>query len=183
MSVVVETSSAAKTVRTAVIIAGVLAIAFGVAILVWPTKTAVALTAVIAFYAIVAGIVYAIIGLISKTLGTGGRIGHVLLGVLYVVAGVFAFSELQASAAFLAAFLAVVLGVMWIIEGFVALFTLGRARSKVLTILFAIISVIAGVVLVTSPLWSALFLWWLAGISLVVLGVLNVVRAVAAGKD
>lgn len=172
-----------KGARLALLIAGLAAVGFGIAVLVWPTKTAVALTGVIAFYAIIAGIAYAAIGVFSKNLGIGGRIGHVLLGVLYVVAGGYAFSSLQESAAFLAIFLTVLVGVMWLVEGFVSLFALGQSDSKVLTIVFAIISILAGFTLLSGPLWGAVFLWWFLGIALVVLGLLNVVRALTGKKN
>lgn len=84
------------------------------------------------------------LGIVSRDLGLGGRIGQVLLGVLYVVAVVIAFGSLQMSAAFLA--------------------------------VFALISVIAGVTLLTSPLWGAVFLWWFLGIALIVQGVVNILR-------
>jgi uncharacterized membrane protein HdeD (DUF308 family) len=45
------------------------------------------------------------------------------------------------------------------------------------TVIFAIISVLAGFALLSTPVWGAGFLWWLFAISLVVLGVLNVARA------
>ena len=35
----------------------------------------------------------------------------------------------------------------------------------------------AGIILLLSPLWGAIVLWWLLGISLVVLGIIQVVRA------
>lgn len=173
----------AKGARLALLIGGVAAVGFGIAVLAWPTKAAVALTGVIAVYALIAGIVYATLGFFSKELGAGGRIGHVILGVLYVIAGVYAFSSLQRSAAFLALFLTILVGVMWIIEGFTALFTLSGSGSKVLTIVFAIISIIAGFTLLSSPLWGAVLLWWLLGISLVVLGALNVIRAITGKKS
>lgn len=172
-----------KGARLALLIGGVAAIGFGVAVLVWPTKAAVALTGVIAVYAIIAGVVYAALGLFSKGLGAGGRIGHVLLGVLYVVAGAYAFGSLQQTAAFLALFLTIMVGVMWVIEGFTALFTIGRAGgSKVLTIVFAIVSVLAGFTLLSSPLWGAVFLWWFLGIALIVLGALNALRGITGKK-
>lgn len=175
-------STAAKGARLALLVAGLAAVGFGIAVLAWPTKAAVALTGVIAVYAVIAGIVYVALGFFAKGLGAGGRIGHVLLGVLYVLAGIYAFSSLQRSAAFLAVFLTVMVGVMWIMEGFTALFTLGNSNSKGLTIAFAIISVLAGFSLLSSPLWSAVFLWWLLGISLLVLGALNVIRALTGKK-
>ena len=171
-----------KGARLALLIGGLAAVGFGIAVLAWPTKAAVALTGVIAVYAIISGIVYAALGIFSKALGAGGRIGHVLLGLLYVIAGVFAFSSLQQSAAFLALFLTIMVGVMWVIEGFTALFTLGQSGSKIATIIFAILSVIAGFTLLSSPLWGAVFLWWFLGISLVVLGILNVLRALVGRK-
>ncbi|OJX70209.1 MAG: hypothetical protein BGO95_04225 [Micrococcales bacterium 73-13] len=162
--------------RLALVIGGVVSVLFGAAILVWPTKAAVVVTAIIAIYAIIAGIVYAGMGLFTKGLGFGGRLGHIILGILYVVAGAFAFAELQQSAAFLALFITLMLGVLWIVEGFASLFTIGSAGSKLFTVLFAIVSIVAGFTLVTSPLWGAVFLWWFLGIALVVLGVLNVFR-------
>lgn len=172
-----------KGARLALLLAGLAGIGFGTAILVWPTKTAVALTGVIALYAIVAGIFYVGVGLIGKELGAGGRIAHVLLGVLYVVAGAYAFSSLRESAVFLALFLTIMVGIMWIIEGFTALFTLGQSGSKVVGALFALLSVIAGFTLLSNAIWGAVFLWWFLAISLIVLGILNVVRAIAGSKS
>ena len=171
-----------KGARLALLIGGLAAVGFGIAVLAWPTKAAVALTGVIAVYAIISGIVYAALGIFSKALGAGGRIGHVLLGLLYVIAGVYAFSSLQQSAAFLALFLTIMVGVMWVIEGFTALFTLGQSGSKIVTIIFAILSVIAGFTLLSSPLWGAVFLWWFLAIALIVLGALNVIRAITGKK-
>lgn len=171
-----------KGARLALLIGGLAAVGFGIAVLAWPTKAAVALTGVIAVYAIVAGIVYAALGIFSKGLGAGGRIGHLLLGVLYVIAGIYAFSSLQQSAAFLALFITIMVGVMWVIEGFTALLSLGQSGSKIVTIIFAILSVIAGFTLLSSPLWGAVFLWWFLAVSLIVLGALNVIRAFTGKK-
>lgn len=176
------TATPAKGARLALLIGGLAAVGFGIAVLAWPTKAAVALTGVIAVYAIISGIVYAALGIFSKALGAGGRFGHVLLGLLYVIAGVYAFSSLQQSAAFLALFLTIMVGVMWVIEGFTALFTLGQSGSKIATIIFAILSVIAGFTLLSSPLWGAVFLWWFLAIALIVLGALNVIRAITGKK-
>lgn len=71
------------------------------------------------------------------------------------------------------------IGIMWIIEGFTALFALGESDSKGLTIAFAVISVLAGISLVSTPLWGAGFLWWLVGVSLLVLGALNLIRGLS----
>lgn len=175
-------SAPVKGARFALLIGGLAAICFGIAVLVWPTKAAVAITGLIAVYAVIAGIVYLALGIFSKGLGAGGRIGHVLLGVLYVIAGVYAFSSLQQSAAFLALFLTIMVGIMWVFEGFAALFTLGKSGSKTFTVVFAIVSVMAGATLLSSPLWGAVFLWWFLGIALIVLGALNMIRSLTGKK-
>ena len=172
----------ASPLRLALFIGGIVAIGFGIAILVWPAITAVAVTGVIAVYAIIGGIIYGSIGVFSKTQTTGSRVGHVLLGMLFIIAGVYAFSSLRESAVFLGIFVSVMVGVMWIIEGFTALFTLGEPGTNAVTILFAIISVLAGFALLSTPVWGAGLLWWLLGISLIVLGALNIIRAISKPK-
>lgn len=177
-----ETIAVPKGARLALIVGGLAAIVFGVAILVWPTKVAVAITAIIAVYAIIAGVVYIALGFFSRGVRLGGRIGHIVLGLLFVIAGIYAFSSLNQSAAFLAIFLTVLVGVLWIVEGVVSLTTLGEAGSKLFTIVFSILSIVAGFILLSSPLWGAAFLWWFFGIALVVLGILNALRGVFSRK-
>jgi uncharacterized membrane protein HdeD (DUF308 family) len=170
-------STAVNGIRTALGVGGVIALIVGIIILVWPGHAAVALTAVIAAYAIVAGLVYAGLGIFSKTMGGWSRVGHIILGIVFVIAGIIAFTELAIAAAWLALFIGVLVGIMWIVEGVVALTTLGSATSKGWSLFFAILSIIAGIILLFSPLWGAIVLWWLMGISLVVLGIIQIVRA------
>lgn len=169
----------AKGIRLALITGGLVAIAFGIAVLVWPAKTAAAITGIIAFWAIVAGLIYIAMALVDAGQSTGSRVGHALLGLLYVAGGVYAFIAIQSTTIVLAFFVTLMIGIMWIIEGFTALFALGESDSKGLTIVFAVISVLAGISLVSTPLWGAGFLWWLVGVSLLVLGALNLIRGLS----
>jgi len=171
-----------KAVRTALGIGGVLLVVLGVLVLLWPGKTAVVVTAMFAIYAVAAGLVYAGLGLFSKTKGGWSRIGHIVLGLLFVVSGIVAFSNLAVTTAWFATFVGLLVGIMWIVEGVVALSTLGDASSKIWTIVFAAISIIAGATLLLSPLWGAIVLWWIFGISAVVLGILQITRAFTFGK-
>ena len=172
-----ETASRVNPFRVALLIGGLVAVGFGIAVLLWPIKTALAVTGVLAVYAIMAGLVYVAVAAIAAWQSTGSRIGHALLGLLFILAGAYAFASLEESAAFLALFVTIMIGVMWIAEGFTALFTLGETGSSAVTVLFAIISVLAGFSLLSTPVWGAGFLWWLFAVSLLVLGALNVVRA------
>nr|WP_274638254.1 DUF308 domain-containing protein [Microbacterium bovistercoris] len=174
-------SSAGKTavngIRTAFGVGGVIALIVGILILVWPGHTASVITAIIAIYAIAGGLVYAGLGIFSKTMGGWSRIGHIILGILFIIAGIIAFANLGATTAWLAVFLGILVGIMWIIEGVVALTALGGSKSKGWSLFFAILSIVAGLIVLFSPLWSAVVLWWLFGISLVVLGIIQIVRA------
>lgn len=169
-------------IRTALGIGGVLALLLGILILVWPGRTAMVAVAIVAVYAIAAGLVYAGLGIFSAQKGGWARVGHIVLGVLFVIAGIIAFVNLQAATAWFGVFVGVLVGIMWIIEGVVSLSFLGDAASKGWTIFFAILSIIAGIVLLFSPLYGAVLLWWLLGISAIVLGIVQIIRAFTFGK-
>jgi uncharacterized membrane protein HdeD (DUF308 family) len=169
-------SSAVSAIRVALGIGGVVAAIVGILILVWPGHTAVVLTAIIAIYAIIGGLVYAGIGIFSKGLRGWSRVGHIILGIIFIIAGIVAFTRLAATTAGLFIFIGILVGIIWIIEGIVSLSTIGSARSKTLTIIFAILSIIAGIILLFSPLYSVV-LWLLLGLSLVILGIVQIIRA------
>jgi uncharacterized membrane protein HdeD (DUF308 family) len=169
--------AAVNGIRTALGVGGVVALIVGILILVWPGHTVQAITAIIAIYAIVAGLIYAGLGIFSRTRGGWSRVGHIVLGILFVIAGIIMFTNLTASGAALLFFFGILVGIMWIIEGIVSLSTLSTAGSKGWTVFFAIISIIAGIMLLFSPVWGSLVLLWLLGISLIVLGIIQIVRA------
>src|SRR5690606_29205274 len=110
-------------------------------------------------------------------------IGHIVLGLLYIVAGVIAFVNLPAATATLALITAIFLGVSWIVDGVVSLTLLNQDASKAWTIIYAILSIAAGVILIFSPLVAAVALWWILGFTLVILGLIQVVRAITLGRD
>lgn len=175
--------AAVNGIRLALGLGGLLALIAGIIIVWQPVSAAVFVTVILAIYAIAAGLVYLGLGLFTKDRSGWGRIGYILLGVVFVAAGIIAFFNLQPTATWLAVFVAIFIGIAWIIEGIVSLSTLGDAASKGWTIFFAIVSIIAGLYLVFSPLLSALWLWWILGIALIVIGILNVVRAFTFGRD
>lgn len=168
------------TLRGALIMGGILAFVVGLLILLWPDKTAMVVTAIVAIYLIVAGLGYVVSSFGTKARSAWSRIGHLLLGVLYVAGGVFGLTNLTVATETLATFLAIVVGALWIVEGFVALTTIGMMTgSKGWTVLFAILTIGAGILVLFSPMWAAATLWWILGLALVVLGVVQIGRALA----
>lgn len=174
--------AAVRGIRVALGIGGVLALATGILILFQPARAAAIVTLILGIYAIAVGLVYGGIGIFSKAKGGWSRIGHVLLGIVFIIAGIVAFTNSTAVTVALAIFVTVAVGIAWIIEGVVSLSTLGFSPSKGWTVFFAIISIIAGVYLLISPLWGAFTLWWLLGIMLAVMGIMNIIRAFTFGK-
>ena len=180
---VAETKSFFKSIRVALAVSGVLALLAGIALLVWPVKSAVIVTAIFASYLIVAGVVYIGLGIFSRAKGGWSRVGHIVLGLLYIVAGVIAFFNLNVATATLALVVVIFIGVSWIVDGVVALSLLGSDGSRVWTLIYAILSIIAGIIVLFSPVIAGFALWLLLGISLVVLGIVQIIRAITLGKD
>lgn len=172
-----------RGMRIAFAVGGILAAIVGVLILVWPARTAMVITVLIAIYALTAGLVYVGLGIWATQAKSGwARVGYIVLGVVFVIAGIVALSSLGATTLVLAVLLGMIVGIMWIVEGIVALVSLRDSASRGWTIFFALLSIVAGIVMLITPLWGIETLYWLLGISLVVLGIVQVVRAISFGK-
>ncbi|GAA1783615.1 HdeD family acid-resistance protein [Agromyces lapidis] len=174
--------SAINTVRATLGISGAVALIVGILITFWPKDSAVVLTAILAVYFLIAGIAYLGLGIFSKGISGGARALDIILGLLFIVGAVLAFANLGATTAFLAVFIAILIGVLWIVEGVVALVQVGDAPSKGWAIFFGLLSIVAGIVLLFSPIWGAVVLFIIVGISLIVLGIVQIVRAFTFGR-
>ena len=176
------TKSAVNTIRVTLGITGVLALIAGIFITFWPKNSAIVLTVMIGIYFLIAGLAYVGLGIFSKGLSGGARALDIILGILFVVGGVLMLTSPSESAAVLGIFLGVIVGILWIVEGAVALAQAGSSASKGWAIFFGLLSIIAGIVLLFSPLWGAAILFWVTGISLIVLGIVQIVRAFTFGR-
>ncbi|HJA04297.1 MAG TPA: DUF308 domain-containing protein [Candidatus Microbacterium stercoravium] len=174
-----------KSLRTVILVSGITSLIFGIVVLVWPAKSAMAVTVVIAIYAIIAGALSLVNGIRSKGIGGWTRAGLIVLGLVFLAAGASAFGNLSESTLLLAVIVTTLIGAAWIIDGVVALFSLGvkdgalpgaTKTHKGWSIFYGIVSVLAGAFVVASPLLSALWLWIFVGASLVVMGILGIVR-------
>lgn len=171
-----------KSARITLGIAGVIALIVGIVILVWPGKSAVLVTGIVAAYLVIAGLVYLALAVFSKEQTGWARVGHGVLGALYIVAGIAAFVNLTVAAVALFVFVAILVGISWIIDGVVALSYIGDTGSKAWTVIYAILSIVGGIAVLFAPLYGAAVLWWILGITLVVLGVVQIVRAFTLGR-
>lgn len=172
---------AVDAVRIMLGLGGLIALILGILIMVNPLKSGAIMmqivAVVVALYMVGVGAVYLGSAIFSKTMKGWPRTGNALLGLLYIVAGIILFANLAAAAAVIAVLLSILIGVLWIIEGVLAFTTLKTTGHRVLTVVYGIVSLIAGLVLIFSPLLGAVTLWLLIGISMVVMGAIQIVRA------
>ena len=181
--VVADAKSLVKSIRVFLAVSGVIALIAGIVMLVWPVKTAFVLTGIIAGYLIVAGIVYVGLGIFSAGKSGWARIGHIALGLLYIVAGVIAFANIQSAAIAFAIVTVIFIGVSWIFDGVISLTLLGKDGSKTWTLLYALLSIVAGIAVISLGLAAVPFFWLFLAISQVVLGIAQIIRAITLGKD
>ncbi|GAA1509081.1 hypothetical protein GCM10009761_08820 [Agromyces terreus] len=174
--------SAINTVRTALGISGAVALIIGICITFWPKTAADVLTVLLAIYFLIAGLAYLGIGIFSRGISGGARTLDLILGLVFIIAAVVAFANIQATATVLAALLGIIVGIVWIVEGIVALVQSGDAPSRAWAIFLGILSLVAGIVLLFSPIWGFVVLFVITGISLIILGIVQIVRAFTFGK-
>lgn len=175
--------SAINGIRLAFGIGGIVALILGIILLVWPAKTLGVVAIFLGIYFLVAGVIRLAMGIFSKGISGGMRTLDILLGVLLIVAGVIALKNVAATTAALLILIVAVIGVGWIIEGVLAIVESRGAPSSGWAITSGIISIIAGIVVLVIPGWSAVWLVLMAGIVLIIVGILGIVRAFTFGRD
>ncbi len=160
--------------RSMLLFRGILAVLFGVLVLVWPRLSLVILVLVFGIYAVIGGIV-AVVDALQYT-HEQGRGLLLVEGILSVIVGVVAivWPAITAFAfLFLIAAWAIVTGVMEIV-GAITL-PVGAGRRWLLG-LAGLVSIIFGVLIATWPRVGLLTVIWLIGIYAIVFGILSIVR-------
>jgi uncharacterized membrane protein HdeD (DUF308 family) len=175
------TRSTINAFRAAFIIGGAVAVILGVALLIWPVRVVSVVAAVLGIYFIVTGLIRVALGIFTHGTSGGHRLLNILLGILMFVAGVIALRNLTTAAAALLVLVVVVIGVGWIIEGVITLVESRNATSRGWAITFGLISVVAGLMVITIPVGSALWLILFASVALIVLGIVGIIRGITFG--
>ncbi len=152
---------------------GLLTLVIGILVMVWPQETLRLLTVLFGLELFVVGI-YSIIRSFSH--GEQHRVWSVLMGIFALVVGIIVIRNVAETVVLLT----VVLGIYWLIHGIIQ-FVMSVADNtypqRGFTIFMAILSVIAGIVLLAWPIESVTVLAWFMGIWLAILGVLGIVLA------
>ncbi|WP_166790751.1 HdeD family acid-resistance protein [Cryobacterium mannosilyticum] len=166
------------SVKVAMGLAGLVAVALGIIVLVWPAATLAIVAGLFGLYFLFGGVARVARG-VFMTGATGGiRVLNILLGVLLLVAGIIAIRNPLNSLAVLG----MVIGISWLVEGVAALVETAPDASKWFGTLFGAISVVAGISILLSPIDSLAVLVLVGGVFLVISGVSQVVMGFTFGR-
>jgi uncharacterized membrane protein HdeD (DUF308 family) len=150
---------------------GIITLAAGVAVLVWPSETLL-----FGIQLIVSGIFRFVAALAIDDLTGGTRVLLALLAVLSIIVGLWAVRH--ASLTLLA--LAVLLGIFWVVNGTIELFTAlshSGMPERGWTAFMGVLSLLAGIIVLAYPDLTLIGLAVILGIWLVILGVMECVLA------
>jgi uncharacterized membrane protein HdeD (DUF308 family) len=165
------------------VVSGILAVILGVVILVWPGPSILVTSGVFGAYLVISGVAMVVMGF-SFPAPAASRFLSVISGVASVVLGVLAFKHFGEGYAVL--LLAIWIGVGFIVRGVTALATAiadKQLPGRGWAIFFGIVSVLAGFVVLAYPFDSIFTLAFVAGIWLVVLGVIEVISGFGMRSD
>ncbi|GAA1482083.1 HdeD family acid-resistance protein [Gordonia sinesedis] len=160
------------SLRTGLIVASIIGIALGIVALVWTRPTVLVLAILFGLSLIAAGFFRIYGAFAALLLSTGWRIFWAILGILMVLAGVIAlFSPGDAIW-----FLAVFIGIGWIFQGATdlsaAIAGSGHAPRFLLG-LSGVLSIIAGIVMISIPGLALTTFVWISGILLIAISVVT----------
>ena len=162
--------------RWSFIVRGVLAIAFGIFMLIWPLRTLAVLILLFGIFAIANGFV-ALIGAFQSGRERQDRWLHAIYGVFSILTGIAAFvwpGRTALTFLVIIAIWAIVTGILEI----AAAFPLRQAGADTwLLVASGAISLLFGIFLLLSPQIGLLTLVWVIGVYAIIYGVLMLTRA------
>ncbi|BDU07087.1 HdeD family acid-resistance protein [Nocardia cyriacigeorgica] len=171
----------ARAAWQSILVTGLLSVILGVLILVWPGKTLLVAGIIFGIYLVVSGLLQ-LVAAFAAPASAGMRVLYFISGVLSIVIGVFCFRDELTSLLLLGLWI----GIGWLFRGVAVTMAAvsepglpGRGWQG----FFGVITAIAGIVLIIWPVESVATLAWVAGIWLVVLGVMEMITAFGVRKD
>ena len=169
-----------KSTSTQLIVLGVLAIIVGIIAIAWPNVTILALVIIFAVYAFVAAGWEAVIAFSSRS--AGPVIGHLLIGLIDIAAGVIALVWPGPTALVLV----LIVGIWAFVGGFIEIFAGFQsgetAGTRAMFILGGLISIAFGVLLFARPGVGAVTLALLFGLFSLVYGISQITLGIEARR-
>jgi len=162
---------------------GLITLALGVVLMTRPTHSLTVIAALL-------GVVMIVSGLFHLVRAVGGeaseRVWRGIAGVLFLISGLALLRHLHLSLALIGLFI----GFTWVIQGISALAEFASRRGGGATraenawaVLFGVISLVAGIVVIASPVASIAALTFFLGAWFIVMGLLEMIGSLAARRS
>lgn len=148
---------------------GVLAILFGIAAVFWPGITLVTLVYLFSAYVLVRGLVSIVQG-VSGIGARGGWFLTLIVGLLEVGVGVYLLRHPTVAFATFILLIGFTLIVEGVIDGVMALGEEASATQRTLTMIVALLSILAGIVILFQPAASGVAFVWILGVYALISG-------------
>lgn len=162
---------------------GVVSIIVGLILLIWPSETLLVLSILIGIWLVIAGVVRIMQAIFVPEGRSGGvRVMVAIGGLLYLLAGALCLRH----PSFTVAVLAAIIGISWLIVGVVEIFAAfhkgvsGWYRAGTITL--GVVSIIGALVVLIWPGITLQVIIWLAGLWLLILGVIQVIMGIRASR-
>jgi len=158
---------------------GVITLILGLVIAFYPSQSLIAIAVLVGIVMIISGIYH-----IARAIDAREqeRVWRGIAGVLFLLAGLVLLRHLHLTIALIGIFV----GFTWIVQGVMTLmesFSGRTGRARGWSVLFGIISLIAGIVVVTAPIASVGVLTIFLGIWFVVMGACEVIGSLITRRD
>jgi uncharacterized membrane protein HdeD (DUF308 family) len=165
----------------AVLAIGIASVVLGILVLVWPKATLVVVGILFGLYLVLSGI-FQLAAAFGTHATTALRVLAFISGALSILLGLFCFRGTFESILLLGIWI----GIGWLIRGVthtMAAISDPTMPSRGWQGFFGVVTVIAGIVLIDSPVHSIAVLTVLTGIWLVVLGIVEIITAVRLRRE
>lgn len=173
-------SEIVRQASTVSILWGILLIIFGIVAIGMPLVAAIALTGLIAWLIVLAGVVHLILGF--RAHGAGNLIWKALVGIAYIILGVYLITHPVLGVASLT----LLLSVLFLVEGvldIILFFSMRALQGSSFVLLDGIVTLILGLLIYLH--WPSSTVWaigTLVGVSMIISGITRVMLSMAARK-
>jgi uncharacterized membrane protein HdeD (DUF308 family) len=155
---------------------GIVTLVAGIAAVAWPGPTVIAIAVLFGIQLVVAGIFQFVNAFASDDLTGGVRVLSAVLGLFAIIIGVYAIRHVLVSVVALA----LLLGIFWVVNGFVEIFNALARRdypNRGWTGFIGVLSILAGIVVLAYPGISLVTLALVLGVWLIIYGVMEIAMA------
>jgi uncharacterized membrane protein HdeD (DUF308 family) len=171
-------ASVIKAIRASLVFGAIIAAAVAGVIFSWPGMTLAIIAVVFGIYVLIRGVIQFVTGAFAPGVTSSGRVLSIILGVLLIAASIFMLRNVENSLTVLG----LLIGLSWILDGIAIVIAASRDRSRGISVIAGIVSIVAGIVFLFIPSDGVAFLTYFAGAVFVLLSVLQVIGAILVGK-